>query len=187
MQKNSIYSLAKINAIIRDFGWKSSKKENPTYSKFNQEIFITEFDFIIANNIYNLFLNLNTTNKFLLKIKEILNINLLNEEHIKYLCCIVKIYDSLEFDLDKYIGEINSKVILDLTFQKQFNIQTKFGIKYINIFTDSDGNNFVWNTMKFYPFKFNKKYLTKATIKAHNLYKGKYKQTEIIRCKFTEN
>lgn len=83
-----------------------------------------------------------------------------------------------------YIGNIKDKIEIKVTVVNSFRYETEYGINYINIFKDAQGNIYKWNTSKF--FKNDKKMILAGTIKAHEKYDGQ-KQNVLTRCTEIKN
>ena len=63
--------------------------------------------------------------------------------------------------------------------------QSAYGYKWLYIFLDENGNEYIWFTTSQQPFSKGSEYEIAATIKEHSEYKG-VKQTVLIRCKINK-
>lgn len=182
------------SAAIRDFGFESKKSEYPTYQKvidgYYTDVLITELDVMqvqSALNWVNSFSDKQLENNFLHNLKVVVDHGFVDNRTAAYAAAIVQAYinnskikEKIESD---YYGNIGDKINLELKFNRQFDFFSKYGTIHMYLFQNENGNSFVWKTTKDYNLDQNKNYFVKGTIKAHNLYKEKYKQTELIRCK----
>lgn len=86
-----------------------------------------------------------------------------------------------EVQPSNYIGEIKDKVELELTLYNTVTLDGFYGISYIYLFKDKQGNIFKWVTNTVV-LEDDRTYTIKGTIKAHEEYKGT-KQNVLTRCK----
>lgn len=190
--------IALTNATIRDHGWVSKSKavvKEPTasivWAALNKSIepaLVTKFDVDETLKIMNWVSSLSDKdleNNYLNNLKSIHSIGFVDEKTIGMACSMVIAYENSKPKIRKeseYFGQVGEKHLIELTFKKCFEFFSKFGTQRIYTFEDENGNAFVWKTTTFKPFEEGNKYIIKGTIKAHNLYKEKYKQTELTRC-----
>ena len=193
--------LSMTSATIRDYGWISKSKNNSDYTAarvfsymkdMDNAPTITEFDEIKANEVMSWISKLNEKdleNSYLHNLKVIFDYGFVDEKTFAIAASMIFAYNNSKpkEKESEYFGNVGDKVILDLIFKRSFEFFTIYGTKYIHSFNDEDDNIFIWSTTKYYDFEQNKKYLIKGTIKEHKLYKEKYKQTELIRCKIESN
>jgi len=92
-----------------------------------------------------------------------------------------------------YLGEINSRIELEVTYQNYFSFDTHYGTTYIHRFVDDAGNVLIWKTSKglYYGvegyddgFEKGSRCRIKGTVKEHQEYRGD-KQTVLTRCKIS--
>lgn len=81
----------------------------------------------------------------------------------------------------EFVGAVNDKVELTLTVTKEMEFATAYGMSAIVLMKDEAGNIFKWFTSR-NTLEVGKTYRVKATVKAHEEYKG-IKQTSLTRCK----
>lgn len=81
----------------------------------------------------------------------------------------------------KHVGSVGDRIDLTVTCERNFSYETDFGITYINVCRDADGNIIIYKGTKSL-FK-GSTYTGKATIKAHSVREG-VAQTLIARPKF---
>lgn len=91
----------------------------------------------------------------------------------------------------KHVGQVGLRMTLRLKFVGAHSFiykPTPFSsvISYILTFTDSEGNMFSWRTSSNIDFEEGVEYTVKATIKSHDVYKGK-PQTSLLRVKKEES
>lgn len=191
-----VYSVNKFllysSAMVRDYGWQSKTSlDTPTYIKVlnafenNEDVVITELDIEQVNNILSWVNTLSDDNNYFHNLKVIVNHGIVENKTAALAASIIKAFNSSkpkERSESDYFGNIGDKVSLDLQFSKQFEFFSQYGTTYYYLLNDGK-NDFVWKTSKLVPFEENKKYIIRATVKKHNLYKDKYKQTELTRCK----
>lgn len=81
-----------------------------------------------------------------------------------------------------YVGTVGVREVFEnLTCVRCSNVDTDFGVLYINAFNDANGNVLVWKTGSM-DFKEGETVTLQATVKDHTDYKGT-KQTILSRCK----
>lgn len=193
-----VYSINKFlaysSAMVRDYGWQSkSSLETPTYIRVlnalenNEDVIITELDVEQVNSCINWVSSLSDENNYLHNLKVIVNHGIIEHKTAPLAASIIKAFQSSKPKQNKiesnYVGNVGDKIVLDLEFKKQFEFFSQYGTTYIYLFNDDNGNTLTWKTSKLVPFEDNKKYIIRGTVKKHNLYKEKYKQTELTRCK----
>ena len=81
-----------------------------------------------------------------------------------------------------WVGTIGDKLVTTVTFVRKGWCDTKFGGSNIYTFRDAAGNELVWFSATVLDKEIGDTFKIKATIKAHNEYKGK-KNTVITRAK----
>ncbi len=96
------------------------------------------------------------------------------------------IVDSLIYDpgTSEYVGNIGDRLDLVLTCTKAITLDSAYGISYMNIFNDDDGNIFVWTTAT-KQLNENTEYAVRGTVKDHRTYRNQA-QTILTRCKVEE-
>jgi cyclophilin family peptidyl-prolyl cis-trans isomerase len=179
--------------MVRDFGWQSkSSNDIPTYTRTlnaflnNEEPIVTELDIEQVNNAIKWVLSLSDDNNYYHNIKVIVEHGIVNDRTAPLAASIIKAFQNSkpkQIKESNYVGKIGDKTTFDLNFNKKFEFFSQFGTINMYCFSDENNNEFVWKTSKLVPFEENKKYLIFGTIKKHNLYKDKFKQTELTRCK----
>lgn len=188
--------LAYTSATIRDHGWVSKSKsdyETPTsnlvlnYLKTN-ELQLTGFDYEKASDVIAWISKLNEKdleNSYLHNLKVVYDFGFVEPKTAGIAASMIVAFENSRPKLKEsnYVGTIGNKETFSLNFQKSFEFFSKFGAQYIHLFEDDDGNSFVWKTTKNLSLSKNQKCFVKGTIKNHSLYKEKYKQTELTRCK----
>lgn len=87
-----------------------------------------------------------------------------------------------ETSVSAWIGEIGDKFLDTVTFVRKGWCDTRFGGSNIYTFNDAEGNELVWFSSVLLKKEVGETFKIKATIKAHNEYKGK-KNTVITRAK----
>jgi len=184
--------LSVVSAIIRDYSWSPKNSDYPTYQRAFDElnsIEITAFEEIQARNAVDWVNNLSAKdleNNYFHNIKTIIDHGFVTIETAPLAASIINSFlknkPKVE-NISQFVGNIGDKSIFDLKFSKKFEFFSKFGTTYLYSFEDNHGNYFTWKTSKFINFEDNKKYVIVGTIKNHILYKEKYKQTELTRCK----
>ena len=85
----------------------------------------------------------------------------------------------------KYMYNVKDKIEIKLTQKDMFGYNTKYGYMHIYIFKDVEGNTYKWNSSNALEMEYEKWYTVKATVKAHEEYKGE-KQTVLTRCKIVK-
>lgn len=199
IETNDVYLLDRFlqvsSAMIRDHGFESKKSEYPTFQRvidnYNSDVLITGLDYQQVNNTLDWINNLSPKqleNNFLHNLKVVVDHGFVDNRTAAYAAAIVQAYinnskvKEAQVESD-YYGNVSDKVNLQLKFNRQFDFFSKYGTVHMYLFQNELGNSFVWKTTKEYELEQNKEYLIKGTIKSHNLYKEKYKQTELTRCK----
>lgn len=189
--------LAITNATIREFGWVKSKSESeiPTATRvwgflnsYDNSPTLTEFDFEKADQTINWISNLSDKeleSSYLHNLKVIYDVGYVDSRTIGMGVSMSIAYDNSKpkiFKDSSYVGVVGEKRVFELTYKRCYEFFSNFGTMRIYAFEDAFGNAFVWKTSTFKSFEEEKSYFIKGTIKAHNLYKEKYKQTELTRC-----
>lgn len=81
-----------------------------------------------------------------------------------------------------HVGELKQRLDFDLVYRGSNGYEGQYGYTYFHKFTDLDGNDFTWATAKELDLHVGDDIRLKATIKAHDEYKGRA-QTKITRAK----
>lgn len=98
-----------------------------------------------------------------------------------------KLYaEDLNNNISKYMYNIKDRVEIKLIKEDVFGYNTQYGYMHIYILKDKEGNTYKWNTSSTLDMEDEKWYTVKATVKAHEEYKGE-KQTVLTRCKIQED
>lgn len=82
----------------------------------------------------------------------------------------------------EWVGTVGDKIAVTVTFVRKGWCDNRFGGSNIYTFRDTDGNEIVWFTSVLMDKEVGDTFNIKATVKAHNEYKGK-KNTVISRAK----
>ena len=94
--------------------------------------------------------------------------------------------DTNNHNSSEYQGDVGQRKDFTLTYSHHVSFMTNYGVQYIYIFVDDNGNVFIWKTAKWIDDKYTEenkeKIRLKGTIKEHKEYNG-VKQTVITRCK----
>lgn len=99
----------------------------------------------------------------------------------KYLDILAEKKREQGFKSSKYVGEVKSREVFELTLHKIIQYEGFYGVGFMHVYQDKDDNVFVWSTTKMQGIE-GKTYSMKCTIKDHDEYKG-VRQTKITRCK----
>lgn len=84
--------------------------------------------------------------------------------------------------ISNYVGNIGDKIQKELTLTNKFGYDTIYGYTLIYLFKDVEGNVYKWTTKSGVEMEVGETKTIKASIKAHDEYKGE-KQTTILRIK----
>jgi hypothetical protein len=96
---------------------------------------------------------------------------------------------------NKFVGEVGDKLELSLTYVNRFCYETQYGLAYIHLFEDVEGNTFKWSTSNCLEKvvngacvrrEYGEVFTIKGTIKEHSIH-GDTKQTILTRCKVLGN
>lgn len=84
-----------------------------------------------------------------------------------------------------WIGSVGEKLVIDVEYKRSFYYVSRYGLAYIHMMADSDGNVVIWKTSGLLkkgdtPVNDMEAVRIQATVKAHSEYNG-MKQTEVIR------
>lgn len=83
--------------------------------------------------------------------------------------------------VSQHVGTVGTRSIFSLTLKNVFSFETMYGTTTCFIFTDEQGNCFVWKATANVSLTVGETYSVKGTIKEHSDYKGT-KQTVLTRC-----
>jgi len=86
------------------------------------------------------------------------------------------------FSKSEFQGNIGDKITIEVTLKRSHTFESQFGIKYIYILQDNNGNLYKWSTTKYLDFNYGDKFIISGTVKDHSEFRGE-KQTELTRCK----
>lgn len=90
-----------------------------------------------------------------------------------------------EESTSRHVGEVGSREVFTLTLDKHMSFEGFYGVTHLYLFSDADGNKFKWKASRGQGFDEGKTYSGKATVKAHDDYKG-IAQTVITRASLKE-
>ena len=139
---------------------------------------------------YILKMNNKENNEYLHNLQQIFNNRFMDAKFIKYILYCTKLVqlDKVKKEANKenkkpsnYVGEIKDRLDLNLTLFNIIELEGYYGLSYLYLFKDNEGNIFKWITAS-KKLENNTAYKIKATIKNHEEYKG-IKQTVLTRCK----
>ena len=97
----------------------------------------------------------------------------------------------LQKDADsKHVGTVKERREFEVTITKKLGFETAFGIMFMILMKDTEGNVIIWKTGtgfndRHYNASVGHKFKIKATVKKHDEYQG-IKQTIVTRCAVVE-
>lgn len=183
-----------IHRTIKEYGFiPSSGGMNSTkyfsYKVLNGEkyIKIKNEDTEIASKIIEWMAALENIGSFNGNLIQIAKNGYVSYKTIGFLCAAVNSFlsESIKKKIKKeseYVGNIGDKITVEVILKKVSNFDSFYGMMSFFIFTDTDGNVFVWKTANDINHEIGDKFTIKGTIKEHSEYSGT-KQTIITRVK----
>lgn len=106
-----------------------------------------------------------------------------------FLCAAVNSYlsESIKKEIKKeikseHVGNVGDKITVEVILTKVSYFDSFYGMMAFYIFTDTDGNVFVWKTANDIKYEIGDKFTIKGTVKEHSEYRG-VKQTILTRVK----
>lgn len=154
-----------------------------------------ELDDSLIEDMKNFILSQGADTSFMQNLQAIIKDNFVIEKMFGYIVCIPQMYmkakeKELKEELkakvnanSSYVGEVDSKIDLEVTFSNIIFYETMYGTMRIYLFVDEDNNQIVWKTGTVKDLEIGDKLLLSAKVKEHTEYKG-VKQTMVLRPKF---
>ena len=164
---------------IRDEHRKNEIMNRMSEIQFNPD---TEENILFKNKIKEWISTCEDNSAYIHNLKVIFSSDMVNMSYLGILASSIPAYYRAHPDTNSshFVGTVGEKISFDIeSFKCVYSYEAFRGTTYIYRILDTDGNTYIWKTMK--PYSYNSGNLS-GTVKAHNEYRG-VKQTELTRCK----
>ena len=198
--------------IIDQYGFEPSGSMNATWKFIMSEYDRTKVESEAINAIeWIKSLSEEDVNRssYLFNLRQIVDAGYCTTRHFGFLASLIPSYRKSEYKrlldaknsdvkVSEYVGNVGDKISVKVTYTNTHVYNTQFGVSYIHLFMDNDGNIFKWSTGTGLRFTVNDNHINhtqqysldkgsivqlSGKIKAHDEYHN-YKQTVLTRCKY---